>query len=388
MRKKFIHNNKNRVITLLNREGALSRKDIASKLNISTAAVTNLIDELKNEKWVKEIGQKNIKTYKAGRRQILIDVIKDKLIIGLYINKEYLEITISNIKLEELSHETHFLTNKQNTYDYLNEITQIITQHINKNVAPNKAHNILGISLNLIDTEHIKNNDLALLINGEENILEYLEEHLSLPITYSKNIESLSFSEIIHQNNLDYDNILFIKAHKNSLETSFAINKEFYQEIFTQKSDVHKVFTCFNCGEKKAFHKVFSLKSFQEQLQEFFNPTNMPHLYEELKGNLENITIKHILDPALMICKNTQEIQKKRLNFFVNFIHNMQALFNAEKIVTYGDVFTNENLSTIISQSLNSTVKKKLKLYNSHLNNNNQALPSCGIGIRDFFIVK
>ena len=65
--------NKSTVLKLLNRKGAMSRKDIAKEVGLTPATVTVLCTEMIEEGILQEKGEMQ-EDRRAGRRKILVDI--------------------------------------------------------------------------------------------------------------------------------------------------------------------------------------------------------------------------------------------------------------------------------------------------------------------------
>ena len=92
-------NNKIAILSYLNRNGKSSRKKIAEGLNLTTATLTILTNELIEEGIVKELGA--LTEGKVGRKQILIDIDKNsKFAIGIEISRNNIYYNLINLKTE------------------------------------------------------------------------------------------------------------------------------------------------------------------------------------------------------------------------------------------------------------------------------------------------
>ena len=89
------------ILNLVRENGPISKKEIASKLNITRAAVTIICNDLIEMKYLEPIGEK--KSNKAGRNEILLDLNYNfKYILGIKLERGEVSITLSNLKPDSL----------------------------------------------------------------------------------------------------------------------------------------------------------------------------------------------------------------------------------------------------------------------------------------------
>src|SRR5699024_945804 len=85
------------ILNLIRENGPISKKEIASKLNITRAAVTIICNDLIEMNYLEFVGEK--KSNKARRNEILLDLNYNfKYIFGIRLEREELSITLSNLK--------------------------------------------------------------------------------------------------------------------------------------------------------------------------------------------------------------------------------------------------------------------------------------------------
>ncbi len=98
--------NRKSIISYIMRNGCISRKQLAHKLGLTGATITNITSELINEGIISEIGFSNdIENIKAGRKEILIDMKEDfKYAIGFDVSNLKLRVTLLNIKSQVIEY--------------------------------------------------------------------------------------------------------------------------------------------------------------------------------------------------------------------------------------------------------------------------------------------
>ncbi|MBE6736166.1 MAG: winged helix-turn-helix transcriptional regulator, partial [Ruminococcaceae bacterium] len=68
--------NKASILRLLNKNGPMSRKDIAAEVGLTPASVTLLTNEMIETGYLREVGEVQ-EEKRAGRRKILVSIVYD-----------------------------------------------------------------------------------------------------------------------------------------------------------------------------------------------------------------------------------------------------------------------------------------------------------------------
>ena len=96
------------ILTLLNK-GRLSRKELAQRTGLTSAAVTKLCAELIADGLVREVGPANIdeNIKKSGRREILLEILlSDKFVLGVNAEKDTITFSVCNLAGELFAQES------------------------------------------------------------------------------------------------------------------------------------------------------------------------------------------------------------------------------------------------------------------------------------------
>ena len=89
--------NRSLLLYLLNRKKELSRKEIASSLGLTPAAVTKICSGLIEGGYIKETGE-NAEQNRSGRREILLSLcLEDKAALGINAEKDAITLSVSSL---------------------------------------------------------------------------------------------------------------------------------------------------------------------------------------------------------------------------------------------------------------------------------------------------
>ncbi len=177
-------NNKIAILSYLNRNGKSSRKKIAEGLNLTTATLTILTNELIEEGIVKELGA--LTEGKVGRKQILIDIDKNsKFAIGIEISRNNIYYNLINLKTEIIESKIWKYSGEFEE-NQLNNILKYISE-ANKN----RKELLLGVGISVYGA--LDKDDQWKV--GVFDIKKIVENQLKLPTYIQNNIRILALTE-------------------------------------------------------------------------------------------------------------------------------------------------------------------------------------------------
>ena len=191
--------NRRLLLYLLNDYGCLSRKEIASKLSLTPAAVTKICNELIKDGFIRELGIVE-EDRKSGRREVLLGLcLDDKLVLGVNAEHNAITYSVSNLKGELISiKRSDFCTDIQKVihqaYDFLH----------NSGVDINK---IIGAGICIIGA--LSENDFGVWKNRD--LKEKFESALGIPVVVENNVKAFAQSELIYGKTDNSKSILFLK---------------------------------------------------------------------------------------------------------------------------------------------------------------------------------
>lgn len=173
------------ILSYLRTYGPNSRKIIAEKLNLTTASLTNLTNELIKSNLIIELGEVN--EGKVGRKQVLIDLNSNsKISLGLEVRNKKINFIAIDIKANVLESKEWEFENKINNQDFEKVLKYL------ENYIKDKREKILGIGIlvpGFIENEISKNSDI-------KDIKKKVEAILKIPTFIENNIRGLVEAEL------------------------------------------------------------------------------------------------------------------------------------------------------------------------------------------------
>ena len=195
-------NNKANILFILYNKGPMSRLQLANELGLTTASITQIINELIQENEVIEIGNKSIT--RAGRPEILLEInVNQHIAIGVNIENDLTHIsvcTLGNV-LEENVYKTNEVIVDKNPNILLEKIKETISNWHYDRWPLGIGVGIVGIVENGISI-----NSYGILPNNF-GLKVLLEGHLGIPAVVSNNIHAQA-KTLLHS---PKDNFMLVK---------------------------------------------------------------------------------------------------------------------------------------------------------------------------------
>ncbi len=136
--------NRNRVFRYVNSREETSMPEISAALSISGPTVLKIVNELKEEKLIREVGEFEST---GGRKAKAIAAVRDvKYAIGLDITKNHVGIVYTDLSGKALKHERVRKPFKY-TQTYLHEVAAIVRRFVEESRIPKKRILGMGISV-------------------------------------------------------------------------------------------------------------------------------------------------------------------------------------------------------------------------------------------------
>ncbi|MCH5189480.1 MAG: ROK family transcriptional regulator [Oscillospiraceae bacterium] len=303
--------NRRLILHLLQRYGALSRKELSEKSSLTSAAVTIICNELISEGKLCETGE--LEKNGKGRKEILLSVsFGDKYV--LCVNAETTHITYS-------------------ICSFSGELKAAVTEGFTNN-----ADEILEKTEKLLYDNNIKAEELAAAgvcvvgsVSGKgyglwncSEICKKIEEKYSVPVTAENNIRAFAQSEMIYSDGYGSGPVLFFKWGPG-IGSAVAAGGELFSRNDEGVAEIgHYIVNPAGKACRCGRWGCLETEAGEEALVSLTNLT----LPEIVKSTDENVI--HILD--------------EKIDIVALALTNTATILNAEKIVLFGSLFSNETV--------------------------------------------
>lgn len=337
------HSNRTAVLYLLNREGELSRKDIAQKLGLTPAAVTKICRELLEEKKIIEIG-KSDENIKAGRKKILISLNADKLFaIGVSLELDYCNYGIYTVSGKTVLRERIAFDRNKKPEAFLNQISAEINALIKKSRTARK--NIIGVGVGIVGAVNSEGITVGKygLWQEDVRVREIFEKNLKMPVKVDNNIKAFVLAQTLFEKQTQGRNQLFIKWGPG-VGSAIMIDSEVFSSNKSGEAEIgHYIVrpngTPCRCGRKGCLETYVSTGAIINRIKESYSKETTPSLFALTNGKSENINYELLAENREKLDKCILEIIDRRINRMARAAVNAATLFDPDGVVVFGYMF-------------------------------------------------
>lgn len=198
--------NQNAILQLVHRQGPISRSDIAVKLSLSPAAVTNITNDLIGKNLIYEARQ--AEPGGVGRRAILLEVDYDHAVVaGVKVSNAGVTCAATNLNAEVTRIQTHALadTEPDTVLDVIAKALFSLSHELGRQLEA------IGINLpGIVDPDHKTIRYSPLLGWEQVPFGQRLEERLSLPVLVENDVNALAHAHAWFGHGLNHDSFLVV----------------------------------------------------------------------------------------------------------------------------------------------------------------------------------
>lgn len=365
--------NKKSILNYLKTYGANSRKIIAQNLNLTTASLSILTNELISEGLVVELGE--LSEGKVGRKQILLTLSPTaKYSLGLEISKGNIMFTILDLS-------TNLILKKNWDIESLTEEKLDKILYFIKDILKSRKYEVLG--LGVLISGYIYENSLWNI--NIPNLKNYIEDYLEIPVIIKNNMRGLVASELYGDKFL---RSFWLLKYGPGVGSSIVMDGKIISGINNRAGEIghivlsegeHKCEVCgqIGCLESDISFERILIKMGYNLSQKKINESDFSFLkrvktkenewiiYQSLDKLIEAVAIGYtILDSGHIILAGEIFAESDYYNYFVEkltkkskilFKNNISLMigYNLKKIKASGILILNEffdgNISSFIS---------------------------------------
>ncbi|MCQ2442802.1 MAG: ROK family transcriptional regulator [Oscillospiraceae bacterium] len=339
------NNNRSAILKLLNDQGAMSRKDIASALGLTPATVSVICAELLSLNILCDLGELK-EERRAGRKKMLLAINYDRYYV-LSVSVESIEtvITVSNLRGERaVSHRV-----KTDTSVSPEEFFRRIANEGKALLWENGIDRIsvlgVGVSIpGIVLREEGISTATYRLWEHPVNIRACLQAHLEYPVVVENNVKAFAEAEMIYGSGKEQENLLFLKWGPG-VGSSIVIHKQIYESRKFKSAEIGHVIIDRNgkqcrCGRRGCLETLTATHALAEYVRERFNRKSMPQLWALTEGDPERIQARNIRE--WIDCNDSAlwTVLEENINLLAQVVSNTMTMLSPDRTIIYGNMFS------------------------------------------------
>lgn len=310
--------NRSLVLYLLNKEGRLSRKEIAARLSLTPAAVTKICADLIDSGLIAEAGEAQEQA-RSGRREILLELmLEDKLAFGVYAETDSITLSVSTLsgKLVTVKHIAFY----EDVDDVIRLSKQFLTEcRIDRS-------RIVGAGVCIIGSQ----DEQDFGIWKGENLRQKFETGLGMAVVIENNVKAFAESELLYGDSKKADSVLFMKWGPGIGSAIVAGGKVFSGGDSSVTEIGHYI---INPGGKRCRCGRYGCLETEASEAAILSEANTKKSLDELLKNCDN-------DSMMLI--------DRKIDSVALALTNTATILDADSVVLFGKMFTNP----VIAQKL------------------------------------
>ncbi len=389
--------NRLQILRVVHENGAISRVDIASQLQLTRAAVTIITNEMIAEGVLQELGEAPVELDKLqkGRRKILIGInATNKFALGATISEGYVSVGLSTLDAEVLDKAMMPIGENTTAQEILDFIISSCKDMIaNSCLSKNKILGLgVGVMPSMWSLMRIRIREGALHC---KRVVDPLTKALELPILCANAVGMLALATQDHRTHEGqrFNHVLLSMGeqlnaavlNQNNLMPNYDIHTDLVERIIIRPGG--KSCPGYPDGSVKA---ELSEHVLMESLKEAYSQETMPYLYNATGGDRERITEDLFNDAYVHGDKGVQEIAHYTLDTLAVLVNNLSCAHYANKIVLHNckmneycfDYFKGKLAELLGQENVNDMVEF------SRADGRYSFLAGCALAIYELFYIK
>lgn len=336
--------NRSAILKLLNDQGAMSRKDIASTLGLTPASVTLISTELLSAGILCEKGELE-EEKRAGRKKVLIDInYKYKYVLSISIEASETCIAISDLrgrscalrklKTDDTAEPAVFLKVIADEGKALMWESGIAKEQLlGAGVSiPGPVKRAIGVS------QHAYR-----IWNEVVPVGELLKSYLDVPVIVENNVKAFAEGELIYGNGKEQENLVFLKWGPG-VGSAIIIQNHLYD---SQNSKTAEIGHCIvephgklcRCGRHGCLETRVGLRVITKEVREACTEASMPQLWDMVEGDVSRIDTRNISWWLESRDEKMWEIMDRIIELLARTVVNTLTLLAPDKLIIYGQMF-------------------------------------------------
>lgn len=361
--------NRRAILKLINERQGKSRKELAIKLNLTAATISNITNELIREGTLIEYGVRS-EDAKSGRKEVLLCLNKSHYkVLCAYIATKNVSVFCMDLE-ERLLFERQICFDEADGGEYmLNRVCDVFDEYLSS-ISADERHNVIGIGMavkGIVDTKNgISKRSFGLWEDGLD-VMGIVQKRMPYKVVINNNVKCIAYAEHMLSPEYAEENMIFIK-YGPLIGGAFISSSDIYDGYDYQAMNLGHIISDINgnvcrCGRRGCLETIVGFDVMTKALEIQYSPVILPILYKLTHGDKSQINMETILQSYDMGERNVIQIVNRAQEYLAVTIANLISTINPKKIVFYGQpfeskLFTKELIRKIQDRAVdtNSTV--------------------------------
>ena len=346
-----------KMIETFYREGNKTISHLCDVTKNSIPTISNLIEELLAEGWIKSFG---IGISKGGRKPTLYGLNPDKAyILGIDLSRKYLRLGVFNLHNDYVGE----IVEKKDGLGTMEQILPFLDTSVNELLEQNELNKkqILGIGIaipGLLDSRKGISHSYPQF--GDRPLKETFEELFQLPVFVEHDTRTMALGEQWFGHAKEYSNVLFLNIG-SGIGLSMILNKKLYKghSGFSGEFGHIQMDTdgelCY-CGKIGCLETIASGTAIVNRAKEDITNGKNSIISKISDRDVSKIGFKTIIEAAKMGDQYAIELIEEAGELLSRGISTLIHLFNPEAIIIGGEIAEAESL-------IKEPIQQKLSKY-------------------------
>ncbi|MFB9755553.1 ROK family transcriptional regulator [Paenibacillus hodogayensis] len=357
--------NRSIVLTTIRNEGPISRAEIAKRIALTPPTVTNIVNELLEEKMIVE---SEVGASSGGRKPIMLKLNAEAFsIIGIDVGVSTIKAVLTDLDAGVIREERRTLPPKPDAPTLLAELHHAVAELIG---AAGEQRPVLGIGVGMHG-----------LVNPEEGMAvfapnlqlrhvpigESLEQAFGLPVYVENDVVAMALGELWFGGGQDVDHFICVNIGVG-VGAGIVLNRHIFRGSSYAAGEIGHTTVDLNgprceCGNYGCLQTLVSGPAIAESVQNEIALGRSSQMLAAASGNLQAITGELVYEAALEGDELAREAFGKAGRLLGIGLTNMIHTLNPQKIILGGGVsqagplLTEPLLQTVNARALESSVR-------------------------------
>ncbi|MDF2713449.1 MAG: sugar kinase [Paenibacillus sp.] len=384
--------NRSLVLTTIRNEGPISRADIAKRIALTPPTVTNIVNELLEEKFVVE---SEVGASSGGRKPILLKLNSQSFsIIGIDVGGNTIKSLLTDLDANIIRENRRSMPPRPDAETFLAELHQSVSDLIG---SAGSDRPVIGIGIGmhgLVNPEEGVSVFAPNLHLRNVNIRDSLEGAFGLPVYVENDVVAMALGEQWFGGGQETDHFICVNIGVG-VGAGIILNRQIFRGSSYSAGEIGHTTVDLNgprcnCGNYGCLQTLVSGLAIAESVQNEIALGRRSKLQPSASGNLQSITGELVCEAAKEGDELAVEAFRKAGRLLGIGLTNMIHTLNPQKIILGGGV---AQAGTLLTEPLAETVKERalessvrhLKIETSRLGNRATAIGAVTIVLSRLF---